>query len=262
MICSGLLLGAFALTDYSGYGFLGVGWTLDGCNFIGGFLRMLFPFTLGMLTQGDLSYVIRGIGLVKDLNDLGRIVIKTQNGVPIYLNDIGKLKYGNLERKGVFGFTDDERHISDGVEGVVQMLRGQNPSKVLEGVHVIHYCRRIPYDVQVHRGNTDVQLGYLVRSIAFAAGSTGSAYHLLFCKHQRQTGRPGASLRTREGGESVGIPGIHPADYHQRMDYLRSHPPPHVRQYSCPLSTGRANTRMLTLADNLWLEVKTFQVRC
>ena len=88
-----------------------------------------------MLTQGDLSYVIRGIGLVKDLNDLGRIVIKTQNGVPIYLNDIGKLKYGNLERKGVFGFLDDERQISDGVEGVVQMLRGQNPSKVLEGVH-------------------------------------------------------------------------------------------------------------------------------
>lgn len=88
-----------------------------------------------MLTRGDLSYVIRGIGLVKDLEDLGRIVIKTENGVPIYLNDIGKLKYGNLERKGVFGFLDDERQISDGVEGVVQMLRGQNPSKVLEGVH-------------------------------------------------------------------------------------------------------------------------------
>lgn len=51
VICSGLLLGAFALTDYSGYGFLGVGWTLDGCNFIGGFLRMLFPFTLGMLVH-------------------------------------------------------------------------------------------------------------------------------------------------------------------------------------------------------------------
>jgi heavy metal efflux system protein len=88
-----------------------------------------------ILSRGDLSYVIRGIGLVKDLQDLGRIVIKTVNGVPIYLNDVGTLKYGNLERKGVFGFSDKERNISDGVEGVVQMLRGQNPSEVLKGVH-------------------------------------------------------------------------------------------------------------------------------
>lgn len=88
-----------------------------------------------MLSRGDLSYVIRGIGLVKDLEDLGNIVLKTVNGVPVYLNDIGKLKYGNLERKGVLGFTDGIRDQSDGVEGIVQMLRGENPSQVLEGVH-------------------------------------------------------------------------------------------------------------------------------
>lgn len=88
-----------------------------------------------MLSRGDLSYVIRGIGLVKDLKDLGRIVIKTENGVPVYLNDLGTLKYGSLERKGVLGFYDGVRDYSDGVEGIVQMLRGENPSQVLEGVH-------------------------------------------------------------------------------------------------------------------------------
>ncbi|MEG1543095.1 MAG: CusA/CzcA family heavy metal efflux RND transporter [Tannerellaceae bacterium] len=88
-----------------------------------------------MLSRGDLSYVIRGIGLVKNLDDLGRIVIKTVNGVPIYLNDLGKLKYGSLERKGVLGFSDHRLDFSDGVEGIVQMLRGENPSEVLEGVH-------------------------------------------------------------------------------------------------------------------------------
>ena len=88
-----------------------------------------------MLSRGNLSYVIRGIGLVKDLDDLGRIVIKTVNGVPVYLNDLGRLKYGNLERKGVLGFMDGTLDISDGVEGIVQMLRGENPSQVLEGVH-------------------------------------------------------------------------------------------------------------------------------
>ncbi|MEG1572348.1 MAG: efflux RND transporter permease subunit, partial [Bacteroidales bacterium] len=87
-----------------------------------------------ILSHGDLSYVIRGIGLVKGLDDLGNIVVKTQNGVPIYLNDVGTLKYGALERKGVLGFTDDSRNYSDGVEGIVQMLRHQNPSQVLKEV--------------------------------------------------------------------------------------------------------------------------------
>lgn len=45
----GLGLAWFALTDVVGYGMIGVGWTLDGMNFIGGLLRMLFPFSLGML---------------------------------------------------------------------------------------------------------------------------------------------------------------------------------------------------------------------
>jgi cobalt-zinc-cadmium resistance protein CzcA len=88
-----------------------------------------------MLNHGDLSYVIRGIGLVKDLDDLGKIVVKTEKGVPIYLNDLGTLKYGTLERKGVFGYTDKKRDYSESVEGIVQLLRGQNPSTVLEGIH-------------------------------------------------------------------------------------------------------------------------------
>ena len=88
-----------------------------------------------MLPRGNITYVIRGIGLVKDLNDLGKIVVKTQNGVPVFLNDVGTLKYGNLERKGILGYTDRKRNYSESVEGIVLLLRGQNPSQVLAGVH-------------------------------------------------------------------------------------------------------------------------------
>lgn len=88
-----------------------------------------------MLPRGNLAYVIRGIGLVKDLNDLGKIVVKTENGVPVLLNDVGTLKYGNLERKGILGYTDKKRNYSESIEGIVLLLRGQNPSQVLEGVH-------------------------------------------------------------------------------------------------------------------------------
>lgn len=62
-----------------------------------------------VLTRGELGYVIRGIGLIKDLEDLGKIVVKSEKGVPIFLSDLGELKYGELERKGVLGFTDREK---------------------------------------------------------------------------------------------------------------------------------------------------------
>lgn len=48
-ILLGLGLGYFAVCDVAGYGCIGVGWTLDKANFIGGLLRMSFPFSLGML---------------------------------------------------------------------------------------------------------------------------------------------------------------------------------------------------------------------
>ena len=88
-----------------------------------------------MLTRGDLSYVVRGVGLIRDLQDLGNIVVKTDAAVPIYIKDLGELKYGNLERKGILGYIDDEITYEDGVEGMVQMLRYENPSQVLEKIH-------------------------------------------------------------------------------------------------------------------------------
>ena len=49
VVMLGMALASFAVFNVSGYGNMGVGWTLDGVNFLGGTLRMLFPFSLGML---------------------------------------------------------------------------------------------------------------------------------------------------------------------------------------------------------------------
>lgn len=88
-----------------------------------------------ILNRGDLGYVVRGIGLISDLDDLGKVVVSTQSGVPILLNDLGTLKYGNLERKGIFGYSDNSRNYSESIEGIVLLLKHENPSKVLAGIH-------------------------------------------------------------------------------------------------------------------------------
>ena len=58
----GVAMGWFAVADVSGYGMIGVGWTLDTVNFLGGLARMLFPFTLGMVLARNFKPVkVRGI---------------------------------------------------------------------------------------------------------------------------------------------------------------------------------------------------------
>lgn len=87
------------------------------------------------LVRGSQSYVIRAEGLITDLKDMENIVVKNVDGTPVYLSDLGTLLYGNLERKGIMGYLDDNTDYSDAVEGIVQILRYQNPSQVLEKVH-------------------------------------------------------------------------------------------------------------------------------
>lgn len=89
-----------------------------------------------VLNRGDQAYVIRGIGLVRTLDDIGRIVVKSANGTAIMMNDIGAIKYGNLERKGALGYSDKRgANYSDNIEGIVLLLKRQNASVVLQGVN-------------------------------------------------------------------------------------------------------------------------------
>lgn len=63
-----IALAWFNIADLSGYGSLGVGWTLDGLNFFGGLLRMLAPMSLGMLLARNFRPVkVRGAFLICSL---------------------------------------------------------------------------------------------------------------------------------------------------------------------------------------------------
>ena len=56
---TGILWIAFVVLDISGYDMIGIGWTLDTANFFGGLLRMLFPFSLGMLLARNFNKTTR-----------------------------------------------------------------------------------------------------------------------------------------------------------------------------------------------------------
>ena len=85
----------------------------------------------GRIARGEQSYVVRGIGQAHGLDDLGAIAVATSAGVPVQLRDLGKLQIGHQEREGILGKDGNP----DTIEGIVLLLKGQNPSKVLEGVH-------------------------------------------------------------------------------------------------------------------------------
>jgi heavy metal efflux system protein len=84
-----------------------------------------------IVVRGEQGYVVRGIGLIRSLQDLGNIVILAKNGTPVFLKNLGTLQLGALERRGILG----KDHNPDSVSGIVLLLRGRNPSQVLEGVH-------------------------------------------------------------------------------------------------------------------------------
>jgi heavy metal efflux system protein len=84
-----------------------------------------------IVVRGEQGYVVRGIGLIRSLQDLGNIVILAKNGTPVFVKNLGALQLGALERRGILGKDSNP----DTVSGIVLLLKGQNPSQVLEGVH-------------------------------------------------------------------------------------------------------------------------------
>jgi heavy metal efflux system protein len=83
------------------------------------------------ITRGEQSYVIRGLGLVRTLDDLGNIVVTQRNGVPILVRDLGILQFAHQEREGILGKDNNP----DTIQGIVDLLKGDNPSETLKGIH-------------------------------------------------------------------------------------------------------------------------------
>ena len=103
----------------------------------------------GFYSQGGQFYYVRGIGLVRNTDDIGNIVVGANKGVPIRVRDIGEVTIGHAPRLGEFGYQKND----DAVEGVILMLRGEQTQTVLKAVEgkTEELNRQIlPPDVKIH----------------------------------------------------------------------------------------------------------------
>ena len=82
------------------------------------------------VAQGAQQFAIRGIGLLRSPDDIGRIVLDSRNGTPILIRDVAQIKIGSVPRLGITGQDADD----DAVIGIIIMRKGENPSLVLKGV--------------------------------------------------------------------------------------------------------------------------------
>src|SRR5271155_172599 len=85
----------------------------------------------GRVSRGDQSYVIRGVGLIRTLEQIGSIVVTQSGGAPVVVRDLGRTTLSHQEREGILGKDSNP----DTIEGIVLMLKYQNPSQTLNGVH-------------------------------------------------------------------------------------------------------------------------------
>jgi heavy metal efflux system protein len=85
----------------------------------------------GLLPSGEQQFVVRGVGLLKNIEDIKQVVITMNNGVPIRIGDVARVQIGNAPRLGMFQFNEN----ADSVEGIVYLRRGENATEVLARVH-------------------------------------------------------------------------------------------------------------------------------
>ncbi|MDE3103596.1 MAG: efflux RND transporter permease subunit [Acidobacteriota bacterium] len=92
------------------------------------------------IEQGEQQVNIRAVGLVQDIHDIQQVVLKTQNGTPVRIQDVAEVSQGAKIRLGKMGYA---QHRQDGtivddadtVDGIVLLLKGADEDPTLEAIH-------------------------------------------------------------------------------------------------------------------------------
>lgn len=84
----------------------------------------------GVLPQNAEQYLIRGVGLVRDLDDIRMIVVREIDGTPVYIRDVAEVAFGHAVRVGAVV----RNGVTEAVGGVVMMMAGGNAKAVVSDI--------------------------------------------------------------------------------------------------------------------------------
>ena len=80
-----------------------------------------------VIEKNGQAFVVRGLGLFKNIKDIENVLITSVNNVPILVKNVANVVEGSVPRVGQVGLDEND----DIVEGIVVMRKGENPSQVL-----------------------------------------------------------------------------------------------------------------------------------
>ena len=83
-----------------------------------------------ILERDDEKYIVRGIGLIRSLDDIDNIILREVRGTPVYVRDVAQVRFGHAVRHGA-SVLNGKREV---VTGLVLMLRGGNARDVVQTV--------------------------------------------------------------------------------------------------------------------------------
>lgn len=101
----------------------------------------------GVLKRGDEGLVLRSIGLFQSLDDIANVVVLAKDGKTVLVSDVGEVAIGFRPRSGMVAFNDYDNV----VQGIVQMTKGQNATKVVEALkqRLEQLKHKLPPDVKI-----------------------------------------------------------------------------------------------------------------
>jgi cobalt-zinc-cadmium resistance protein CzcA len=84
-------------------------------------------------SQGGQFYNIRGLGLIRNMDDIGNVVLTEKNGTPVYVHDLAQVRIWHADRLGQFGYEKQD----EAVEGVILMRVGEQAQVILKRVEAM-----------------------------------------------------------------------------------------------------------------------------
>ncbi|HEU4573813.1 MAG TPA: CusA/CzcA family heavy metal efflux RND transporter [Chitinophagaceae bacterium] len=87
-----------------------------------------------VIERNGQAYVVRGIGVLRNIDDINNIIINKINGVPLLVKNVATVVESGKPRLGQVSRADASGRNNDVIEGIVVMRKGENPAEVLKRV--------------------------------------------------------------------------------------------------------------------------------